>query len=116
LISFSPIKSEKRANAWVAGEDVSDETISLASPIKHIASAIWQREREEVDTRSIKRIDVIVSFQKIATTSQRLLQFILLCSCAILINTLINKWFAVATVPLLVIYYLVQKFYRESTR
>lgn len=57
-----------------------------------------------------------LSFQKIATTSQRLLQFILLCSCAILINGFINKCFILLTVPILVIYYLVQKFYRESTR
>lgn len=60
--------------------------------------------------------NVNLSFQKIATTSQRLLQFILLCSCAILINGFINKCFILLTVPILVIYYFVQKFYRESTR
>ncbi|XP_070506650.1 ATP-binding cassette sub-family C member Sur isoform X2 [Chironomus tepperi] len=60
--------------------------------------------------------DMAIIDKKIATTSQRLLQFILLCSCAVLINTAINKWFILLTIPILVIYYLVQKFYRESTR
>ncbi|CRK93047.1 CLUMA_CG006615, isoform A [Clunio marinus] len=60
--------------------------------------------------------DMSIIDKKIATTSQRLLQFMLLCSCAILINTLINKCFILLTVPILVIYYIVQKFYRQSTR
>ncbi|CAO1396998.1 unnamed protein product [Diamesa serratosioi] len=60
--------------------------------------------------------DMSIIDKKIATTSQRLLQFILLCSCAVLINTVINKWFILLTIPIFAIYYGVQKFYRASSR
>lgn len=54
--------------------------------------------------------------QKIAATSQRLLQFVLLCLCSILLNAVVTPWFIVLTLPILSFYYLVQKFYRYSSR
>lgn len=60
--------------------------------------------------------DFAVVDKKIASTSQRLLQFLLLCLCAILINTAITMWFIVLTIPICGLYYVVQKFYRCSSR
>ena len=85
--------------------------INILKAIKHMKAPFGNSH-----SQSAIHLMSNLSFQKIATTSQRFLQFILLCSCAILINTLINKWFILLTVPILVIYYIVQKFYRESTR
>lgn len=81
----------------------------LTTPIKHIkvSFSFWPHKIYS---------NMNLSFQKIAMTSQRLLQFILLCLCAILINGLINFYFILLTVPMLAIYYFVQKFYRKSTR
>lgn len=57
-----------------------------------------------------------IYFQKIAITSQRLLQFILLCLSAVLINTAITPWFILMTIPICGAYYTVQRFYRNSSR
>lgn len=54
--------------------------------------------------------------QKIAATSQKLLQFILLCLCAVLINSVVTPYFILLTIPICGIYYVVQKFYRCSSR
>ncbi|XP_049279530.1 ATP-binding cassette sub-family C member Sur isoform X2 [Anopheles funestus] len=61
-------------------------------------------------------IDVAVVDKKIAATSQKLLQFILLCLCAVLINSVVTPYFILLTIPICGIYYLVQKFYRASSR
>ncbi|EDW05213.1 GH13883, partial [Drosophila grimshawi] len=53
---------------------------------------------------------------KIAATSQRLLQFSLLCLCAIFINVSITPWFLALTLPICCAYYAIQKFYRCSAR
>ncbi|XP_061401063.1 ATP-binding cassette sub-family C member Sur-like, partial [Musca vetustissima] len=60
--------------------------------------------------------DMAIIDKKIAATSQRLLQFTLLCVCAILINIIITPWFIVVTVPVCLAYYVIQKFYRCSSR
>ncbi|XP_019895246.1 ATP-binding cassette sub-family C member Sur isoform X2 [Musca domestica] len=60
--------------------------------------------------------DMAIIDKKIAATSQRLLQFTLLCVCAILINIIITPWFLVVTVPVCLAYYVIQKFYRCSSR
>uniref|UniRef100_A0A1I8P9M9 ATP-binding cassette sub-family C member Sur n=1 Tax=Stomoxys calcitrans TaxID=35570 RepID=A0A1I8P9M9_STOCA len=60
--------------------------------------------------------DMAIIDKKIAATSQRLLQFTLLCMCAILINVIITPWFMVVTVPVCLAYYVIQKFYRCSSR
>lgn len=54
--------------------------------------------------------------QKIAATSQKLLQFILLCLCAVLINSVVTPYFILLTIPICGVYYVVQKFYRCSSR
>ncbi|XP_053672383.1 ATP-binding cassette sub-family C member Sur [Anopheles nili] len=61
-------------------------------------------------------VDVAVVDKKIAATSQKLLQFILLCLCAVLINSVVTPYFILLTMPICGIYYLVQKFYRASSR
>ncbi|XP_058815986.1 ATP-binding cassette sub-family C member Sur [Topomyia yanbarensis] len=61
-------------------------------------------------------IDIGVVDKKIAATSQKLLQFILLCLCAVLINSVVTPYFILLTIPICGIYYVVQKFYRCSSR
>ncbi|XP_067621301.1 ATP-binding cassette sub-family C member Sur isoform X2 [Eurosta solidaginis] len=60
--------------------------------------------------------DMAIIDKKIAATSQRLLQFSLLCLCAVLINVSITPWFILLTAPICFIYYIIQKFYRCSAR
>ncbi|KAL5292357.1 Sur family protein [Megaselia abdita] len=60
--------------------------------------------------------DVGIIDKKIAPTGQRLLQFSLLCFFAVLINVFITPWFLFFTIPILALYYFVQKFYRNSSR
>ncbi|XP_020715182.1 ATP-binding cassette sub-family C member Sur isoform X2 [Ceratitis capitata] len=60
--------------------------------------------------------DMAIIDKKIAATSQRLLQFSLLCLCAVLINVSITPWFILLTAPICFIYYGIQKFYRCSAR
>jgi hypothetical protein len=54
--------------------------------------------------------------QKIATSIQRLLQFLLLCFSAIVLNAVVTPWFLTAAVPICVVYYVMQHFYRCSSR
>ncbi|XP_031636078.1 ATP-binding cassette sub-family C member Sur-like [Contarinia nasturtii] len=60
--------------------------------------------------------DMAVIDKKIAATSQRLLQFVLLCLCSILLNAVVTPWFILLTLPICGAYYVVQKFYRYSSR
>ncbi|XP_017856779.1 PREDICTED: ATP-binding cassette sub-family C member Sur [Drosophila arizonae] len=60
--------------------------------------------------------DMAIIDKKIAATCQRLLQFSLLCLCAILINVSITPWFLALTLPICGAYYAIQKFYRCSAR
>ncbi|XP_055381997.1 ATP-binding cassette sub-family C member Sur isoform X2 [Condylostylus longicornis] len=60
--------------------------------------------------------DMAIIDKKIAPTSQRLLQFTLLCLCAVLINLAITPWFIILTIPICFAYYIIQKFYRCSSR
>ncbi|XP_050319801.1 LOW QUALITY PROTEIN: ATP-binding cassette sub-family C member Sur [Bactrocera neohumeralis] len=60
--------------------------------------------------------DMAIIDKKIAATSQRLLQFSLLCLCAVLINVSITPWFILLTAPICIVYYGIQKFYRCSAR
>lgn len=47
---------------------------------------------------------------------QRFLQFVFLCLSAIVVNALVNPWFLIVAVPIVGIYYFIQKFYRFSSR
>ncbi|XP_071446866.1 ATP-binding cassette sub-family C member Sur isoform X2 [Hetaerina americana] len=60
--------------------------------------------------------DTAVIDKKIATSIQRLLQFLLLCLSAIVVNSVVTSWFLLAAVPICVTYYAVQKFFRCSSR
>ncbi|XP_054281763.1 ATP-binding cassette sub-family C member Sur-like [Macrosteles quadrilineatus] len=60
--------------------------------------------------------DLGIIDKKIATSLQRLLQFLLLCFSAILVNCIVTPWFIVLALPICLVYYTVQKFYRSSTR
>ncbi|KAL1374093.1 hypothetical protein pipiens_018281, partial [Culex pipiens pipiens] len=61
-------------------------------------------------------IDIAVVDKKIAATSQKLVQFVLLCLCAVLINSFVTPYFILLTVPICAVYWVVQKFYRCSSR
>ncbi|KAG8232068.1 hypothetical protein J437_LFUL011614 [Ladona fulva] len=60
--------------------------------------------------------DTGVIDKKIATSIQRLLQFLLLCLSAIVVNSVVTPWFLLAAVPICITYYIVQKFFRSSSR
>ncbi|XP_069691069.1 ATP-binding cassette sub-family C member Sur isoform X2 [Periplaneta americana] len=60
--------------------------------------------------------DMSVIDKKIATSIQRLLQFLLLCFSAILINAVVTPWFLIAAVPICIVYFVTQRFYRCSSR
>uniref|UniRef100_A0A1B6CN95 Uncharacterized protein n=1 Tax=Clastoptera arizonana TaxID=38151 RepID=A0A1B6CN95_9HEMI len=60
--------------------------------------------------------DLSVIDKKIATSIQRLLQFLLLCFSAILVNSIVTPWFLIVALPICLVYYMVQKFYRCSSR
>jgi hypothetical protein len=58
----------------------------------------------------------IIFIQKIATSIQRLLQFLLLCFSAIVLNAVVTPWFLLAAVPICIVYFVTQRFYRCSSR
>ncbi|XP_046390100.1 ATP-binding cassette sub-family C member 9 isoform X2 [Ischnura elegans] len=60
--------------------------------------------------------DTAVIDKKIATSIQRLLQFLLLCLSAIVVNSVVTSWFLLAAIPICITYYAVQKFFRCSSR
>lgn len=60
--------------------------------------------------------DVNVVDKKLATSIQRLLQFLLICFSAIVVNSIVTPWFLLVAVPICIMYYLVQRFYRSSSR
>lgn len=57
-----------------------------------------------------------VFIQKIATSIQRLLQFLLLCFSAIVLNAVVTPWFLIPAVPTCIVYFVTQRFYRCSSR
>ncbi|XP_050431302.1 ATP-binding cassette sub-family C member Sur-like isoform X2 [Adelges cooleyi] len=74
------------------------------------------------DTTPIGRIDncfsndLIIIDKKIGTSMQRLVHFVFLCLCGIVVNAIITHWFLIIVVPICLVYYTVQKFYRCSSR
>lgn len=60
--------------------------------------------------------DTNVIDKKIAISIQRLVQFLLLCVSAIFVNAIVTPWFLLIAVPICIIYYVVQRFYRCSSR
>lgn len=47
---------------------------------------------------------------------QRFLQFVFLCLSAIVVNAIVNPWFLIVAIPIVIIYYGLQRFYRFSSR
>lgn len=60
--------------------------------------------------------DINIIDKKLATSIQRLLQFLFLCFSAILVNSIVTPWFLIIAIPICIMYYVVQKFYRSSSR
>ncbi|XP_039293075.1 ATP-binding cassette sub-family C member Sur isoform X2 [Nilaparvata lugens] len=60
--------------------------------------------------------DTAIIDKKIGTSLQRLMQFLLLCFSAILVNSIVTPWFILIAVPISLVYYVIQKFYRQSSR
>ncbi|KAJ1532152.1 hypothetical protein ONE63_000776 [Megalurothrips usitatus] len=74
------------------------------------------------DTTPIGRVidrfstDIAVIDKKLATSIQRLMQFLSLCLSAILVNAMLSPWFLLPALPMCLAYYIIQHFYRVSTR
>jgi ABC-type multidrug transport system fused ATPase/permease subunit len=60
--------------------------------------------------------DMGVIDKKLAQTFQRLLQFVLLCVSAIVVNAIISLWSLAMAVPIVGIFYVLQRFFRTSAR
>jgi len=60
--------------------------------------------------------DVAVVDRKLCVSIQRFVQFVLLCVSALLVNALVNPAFIVLALPVLATYFLLQRFYRSSSR
>lgn len=54
--------------------------------------------------------------KKLATTVQRLVQFVLMCLSAIVINVAISPWSLLLALLIVIIFYLLQRFFRTSAR
>ncbi|ODN02369.1 ATP-binding cassette sub-family C member 8 [Orchesella cincta] len=60
--------------------------------------------------------DVAVVDRKLCISMQRFLQFVFLCFSAIVVNAIVNAWFLLLAIPIVAIYYYIQRFYRFSSR
>ncbi|XP_050524591.1 ATP-binding cassette sub-family C member Sur-like isoform X2 [Daktulosphaira vitifoliae] len=60
--------------------------------------------------------DLIIIDKKIGTSMQRLVHFVFLCLCGVVVNAIITPWFLIIVVPICLVYYTVQKFYRCSSK
>ncbi|CAL8071482.1 unnamed protein product [Orchesella dallaii] len=60
--------------------------------------------------------DVAVVDRKLCISMQRFLQFVFLCISAIVVNAIVNAWFLLLAIPIVAIYYYIQRFYRFSSR
>ncbi|KAK3919142.1 ATP-binding cassette sub-family C member Sur [Frankliniella fusca] len=74
------------------------------------------------DTTPIGRViecfstDIAVIDKKLATSIQRLMQFLSLCLSAVIVNAILSPWFLLPALPMCLAYYIIQHFYRVSTR
>lgn len=60
--------------------------------------------------------DMSMIDKKLATTVQRLVQFVLMCMSAIVVNIVISRWSLLITLIIVIIFYLLQRFFRTSAR
>ncbi|CAM1323224.1 Sur (predicted) [Pycnogonum litorale] len=74
------------------------------------------------DTTPLGRIvnrfssDISVVDKKLPVTLPMLIRFLLLCLSAIAVDTIVTPYFLLVVLPVIVIYYLVQKFFRSTSR
>ncbi|GAB6030314.1 hypothetical protein CHUAL_005983 [Chamberlinius hualienensis] len=54
--------------------------------------------------------------RKLQTTMQTLIHFLLMCISAVVVNAVVNPYFLIVTVPLLIVYYFIQRYFRASSR
>lgn len=54
--------------------------------------------------------------KKLATTFQRLVQFVLMCLSAIVVNVFISRWSLVIALVIVAVFYVLQRFFRTSAR
>ena len=57
-----------------------------------------------------------LSLQRLASLIENLLRCVLYCLSALILNCVVTPWFLLAAFPLAVIYYLLQRFFRSSSR
>ncbi|KAL8596886.1 hypothetical protein ACOMHN_065836 [Nucella lapillus] len=60
--------------------------------------------------------DITAIDQKLSAFLENLLRCILYCLSAVILNTIITPWFVLAALPLAIVYYLLQRFFRSSCR
>ncbi|CAG7720775.1 unnamed protein product [Allacma fusca] len=60
--------------------------------------------------------DMALIDRKLATSLQRFLQFLFLCISAIAVNAIVNPWILLGAIPIIAIYFFIQRFYRVSSR
>lgn len=60
--------------------------------------------------------DVAVVDRKLVISVQRFLQFVFLCGSAVVVNGVVNPYFLLLALPLVAVYYAIQRFYRVSSR
>lgn len=65
---------------------------------------------------NILSADIGIIDKKLSITFQRLISFVLLCCSSIIINIIIFPWFIIAVIPICIVYYYLQKFYRICAR
>lgn len=56
------------------------------------------------------------SFQKLPVTLPMLVRFLLLCVSAILVDSIVTPYFLIIIIPIVLVYYLIQKFFRATSR
>lgn len=54
--------------------------------------------------------------KKLATTLQRLVQFVLMCLSAIVVNAFISRWSLLIAMVIIFVFYVLQRFFRTSAR
>ena len=60
--------------------------------------------------------DMSMIDKKLATAVQRLVQFVLMCLSAIVVNVVISRWSLLIALIIVTIFYLLQRFFRTSAR
>ncbi|XP_070204431.1 ATP-binding cassette sub-family C member 9-like [Littorina saxatilis] len=60
--------------------------------------------------------DITAIDQKLASFIENLLRCVLYCLSAVILNCVVTPWFLMAAAPLAIIYYLLQRFFRSTSR